>query len=96
MTTFVTLWRYTKDGLVDMKRTSERFDVVKKLITDAGGNLVTVYGLIGEYDVMTIMEMPDEKAAMATILKICSKGRVIPMTMTALSIEEFLKITKGV
>lgn len=96
MTNFVTLWKYTKDGLVDMKKTPERFDVVKKLIADAGGNLVSIYGLIGEYDVMTIMEMPDEKSAMATILKICSKGRVIPMTMTALSIEDFLKITKEV
>jgi uncharacterized protein with GYD domain len=96
MATFVTLWKYTKDGLVDMKKTPERFEVVKKLITDAGGKLISVYGLIGEYDVMTIMEMPDEKAAITTILKICSKGRVIPMTMTALSIEDFLKLTKGV
>ena len=96
MKNFVTLWKYTKDGLVDMKMTPERVDVVKKLIADAGGNLVSIYGLIGAYDVMTIMEMPDEKAAMATILKICSKGRVIPMTMTALSIEDFLKITREV
>jgi uncharacterized protein with GYD domain len=96
MTNFVTLWKYTKDGWVDMKMTPERVDVVKKLIADAGGNLVSIYGLIGAYDVMTIMEMPDEKAVMATILKICSKGRVIPMTMTALSIEDFLKITREV
>lgn len=96
MTNFVTLWKYTKDGLVDMKKTAERFEVVKKLISDAGGKLVLAYGLIGEYDVLTIIEMPDEKAAMTTILKICSKGRVIPMTMTALSMEDFLKITKGV
>ena len=96
MTNFVTLWKYTKVGLGDMKMTPERVDVVKILIADAGGNLVSIYGLIGAYDVMTIMEMPDEKAAMATILKICSKGRVIPMTMTALSIEDFLKITREV
>ena len=96
MTNFVTLWKYTKDGLVDMRKAPERFEVVKKLIGDAGGKLVLACGLIGEYDVLTIMEMPDEKAAMTTILKICSKGRVIPMTMTALSMEDFLKITKGV
>ena len=94
MSTFVTLWKYTKDGLVDMKKTPERFEVVKKLINDAGGKLVSIYGLIGEYDVLTIMEMPDERVATATILKICSKGRIIPMTMTALSIEDFLKIAQ--
>ena len=96
MSTFVTLWKYTKDGLVDMKKTSERFEVVKKLINDAGGKLISVYGLIGEYDVLTIMEMPDERVATATIIKICSKGRVIPTTMTALPIEDFLKITREI
>ena len=94
MANFVTLWKYTKDGLVDMKKTPERFEVVKKLVADAGGKLISAYGLIGEYDVLTLIEMPDERAAMKTILKICSKGRVIPMTMTALSMEDFLKITK--
>jgi uncharacterized protein with GYD domain len=94
MSIFVTLWKYTKDGLVDMKKTPQRFEVVKKLINDAGGKLIATYGLIGEYDVLTIIDMPDEKIASATILKICSKGRVIPMTMAALSIEDFLKITE--
>ncbi|MBW2652622.1 MAG: GYD domain-containing protein, partial [Deltaproteobacteria bacterium] len=47
-------------------------------------------------DVITIIEMPDEKVAAATILKICSKGRITSRTMTALSIDDFLKIAKEV
>jgi uncharacterized protein with GYD domain len=96
MPTFVTLWKYTRDGLMDMRNTSDRYEVVKKIIDDAGGKLLTIYGLIGEYDVITIIEMPDEKVAASTILKICSKGRVTSQTMTAISIENFLKITKEV
>jgi uncharacterized protein with GYD domain len=96
MQTYVTLWKYTKDGLVDMNNTPDRYEAVKKIISDAGGKLISIYGLIGEYDVITIIEMPDEKVAASTIMKICSKGRISSRTMTALSIEDFLKITKEV
>lgn|SRR5512139_940673 len=93
MSTYVTLWKYTKDGLVDIRHTPERFKVVSEIIKSHGGKLVNAYGLIGEYDVMTIVELPDEKTLMSAILQICSKGRVIPMTMTAVTMDEFLKIT---
>ena len=95
MPTYVTLWKYTRDGLMDMKNTPDRYEAVKKIISDAGGKLLSIYGLVGEYDVITIMEMPDEKVAASTILKICSKGRITSQTMTAISIDDFLKIAKG-
>ena len=96
MQTYVTLWKYTKDGLMDVKKTPKRFEFVKKVINSAGGKLLSIYGLVGEYDVVTVMEMPDEKAAAATILKICSTGRITSQTMIALSVDEFLKIAKEV
>ncbi|MBW2221808.1 MAG: GYD domain-containing protein [Deltaproteobacteria bacterium] len=96
MQTYVTLWKYTKDGLMDIKKTPKRFEFVKKVINSAGGKLLSIYGLVGEYDVVTVMEMPDEKAAAATILKICSTGRITSQTMIALSVDEFLKIAKEV
>jgi uncharacterized protein with GYD domain len=96
MQTYVTLWKYTKDGLMDIRKTPKRFEFVKKVINSAGGKLLSIYGLVGEYDVVTVMEMPDEKAAAATILKICSTGRITSQTMLALSVDEFLKIAKEV
>ena len=96
MSTYVTLWKYTKEGLTDMKNTPNRYETVKKIISDAGGKLLSIYGLIGEYDVITVIEMPDEKAAAATVLKICSKGRITSQTMTAISIDDFLSIAKEV
>ncbi len=96
MQTYVTLWKYTKDGLMDIKKTPKNFELAKKIIKNAGGKLLSTYGLVGEYDVLTIMEMPDEKAAASTILKICSTGRITSQTMTALSIDDFLTIVKKV
>lgn len=96
MSTYITLWKYTKDGLMDIKKTPKNFELAKKIIKNAGGKLLSIYGLMGEYDVITIMEMPDEKTAASTILRICSTGRITSQTMTALSIDDFLKIAKEV
>jgi uncharacterized protein with GYD domain len=79
-----------------MKETPERYEAVKKIISNAGGKLLSIYGLIGEYDVITVMELPNEKAAASTMLKICAKGRITSQTMTALPIDDFLKVAKEV
>jgi uncharacterized protein with GYD domain len=96
MQTYVTLWKYTKDGLMDIKKTNKRFELAKKVVKDAGGKVLAAYGLIGKYDLITVMEMPNEQVAAATILKICSTGRVTSQSMTALSLDEFINITKKV
>ncbi len=96
MPLYVTLWKYTRDGMVDIKKTGQRYGQVQKIIKDSGGKLVSIYGLVGEYDVLTIMDMPDEKVLASTVLKICSKGRIGSQSMTAIPIDDFLKITEGV
>ncbi|MCX8042668.1 MAG: GYD domain-containing protein [Desulfobacterota bacterium] len=94
MPTYITLWKYTKEGLTDIKNTAERYKAVNEIINAHGGKVISAYGLIGRYDVMTIVELPDERALISSILKICSKGRVTSETLTAVSIEEFLKLTR--
>ncbi len=94
MKTFITLWKFTKDGLIDIRNTPDRFKATRDIIASLGGTLVAAYGLVGRYDVMTVMEMPDEKAATAAILRICSKGRVTAETLVGIPMEEFLKITR--
>ncbi len=96
MPVYITLWKYTRDGLMDIKNTASRFEAVKKIIASYGGKLLAIYGIIGEFDVMTIIEMPDKSALTSAILKICSSGRISAQTMSAIPIEEFLKITKEV
>jgi len=96
MALYVTLWKYTKDGLMEVKKTQKHFEMAKRVIKDAGGKLISIYGLMGQYDLITVMEMPNDKAAATTILKICSTGRITSETMPAISFDEFLNIMKKV
>jgi len=94
MQIFVSLWKFTREGLIDIRNTPERFKAVNDVVNALGGKIIASYGLMGEYDVMTIMEMPDEKTAASAILKICSRGRVIAHTMVAIPMDDFLKMSK--
>jgi len=96
MPVYITLWKYTRDGLVDIGNTKSRFEAVRRIIEKNGGKLVSIYGLMGEYDVLTIMEMPSRSAMVSTVMKVCASGRISAQTLPALSIEEFLEITSEV
>jgi uncharacterized protein with GYD domain len=94
MSIYITLWKYTRDGLLDIKNTPDRFEVVKEIYKKNGGKLIEAYGLIGPHDVMTIGELPDDKALTTAILQICAKGRVTAQTMAALPMADFLDVIK--
>jgi len=96
MAVYITLWKYTRDGLTDIKHTPERFEAVKGIYKKNGGKLIEAYSLIGPHDVMTIGELPDERALTKTVLQICSNGRVTAQTMAALSMADFLTLTQDV
>lgn len=96
MALYVTLWKYTREGLMDVKKAQKRFDMAKRAIKASGGKLISLYGLMGRYDLMTVMEMPNDKVAATTILKICSTGRITSETMPAMSIDDFLGVMKKV
>jgi uncharacterized protein with GYD domain len=95
MAIYMTFWKYTRDGLMDIKHTPERYEAVKEIYRKNGGRIIDAYSLIGEYDVLTIGELPNEKALTATIIQICSKGRVTAQTMAALPMAEFLDAIKN-
>ena len=54
----------------------ERRQEVRKYIEEKGGRLISLYGLLGEWDVMVITEFSDDKTAMGTLLSIGKAGRV--------------------
>jgi uncharacterized protein with GYD domain len=94
MAIYITLWKYTRDGLADIRHMPERCEAVKAIYQKNGGKLIEVYSLIGAHDVMTIGELPDEKALTKTVLQICAKGRVTAQTMPALPIADFFDIVQ--
>jgi uncharacterized protein with GYD domain len=89
MPTYITLYNYTgsiKGG------GPERFEKVKQIAAEEKGEILHVFGLLGAYDVLSVCEFPDNRAAMKAIAKIGNLIGAKTNTMAALERDDFLKL----
>jgi uncharacterized protein with GYD domain len=65
------------------------------LVEKAGGKLIGGYYTFGEYDVVIIIDAPNDEAVMSLMLKVGSAGNVKTKTLKALTAEEGFKIIRN-
>jgi uncharacterized protein with GYD domain len=83
MPVFITQGRYTRDAIKGMiVRPEDRAEAVSRLISKAGGRLIGYYLTFGEYDFLSIAEMPGETQMAAVLLAAGSGGGVTDLRTT--------------
>ncbi len=92
MATYLILYKYTEQGIKDIKDAPKRVEAAKKAAAEAGVTIKEALWLQGEYDFMAITESNDETAATAFGLNIAKQGNVRAITMRAFTIAEMEKI----
>ena len=93
MPTYVSLIKFTNQGLMTMKNKGiGRADMVKKHVKALGGRLIQAYYCLGKYDVVAIWEFPNNRTAMKAALLNASLGHIQIMTMPAVPREEWKTI----
>jgi uncharacterized protein with GYD domain len=65
------------------------------LVEKSVGKLIGGYYTFGEYDVLLIIEAPNDEAVMSLMLKVGSPGNVKTKTLKAFTNEEGFKIIKN-
>ena len=94
MPTYVSLLKFTDQGRKNIKDMFNRRKEVQAAIERSGGRLIAFYLTQGAYDGVSILEFPDEDAAMASLLGLAMRGNATSETMRAFSaddMERFLK-----
>ena len=88
MPTYVSLINWTDQGIRNVKDTLDRTDRVTELAEKHGARLEQIYWTVGPYDIVTIVEAPDDESATALLLEIGSAGNVRTTTLRAYNREE--------
>jgi uncharacterized protein with GYD domain len=96
MATFITLLRYTQQGITSIKQAPGRIDAARKAYRALGAELKAFYLVMGRYDIVALVEAPDDTTAVKAALALGSKGNVSSETLRAFSEEEFRKIVAEV
>jgi len=92
MATYITLSRYTHQGITTIKDGPKRLGAVRKAYEAAGCQLKGFYLVMGRYDFVTIVDAPDDTAVAKATLRIGSIGAVSSETMRAFSEDDFRSI----
>ena len=83
MPTYVSLIHWTEQGIKNYKDTMQRLEDFTKLSESRGGRVREALYTVGEYDLVTVTEFPDDETATATLLQVGSLGNVRTNTMRA-------------
>jgi uncharacterized protein with GYD domain len=92
MAVHIVLWKFTEQGVKNIKDSPSRLEAGIKAFEAAGGKMLGAYYTIGEYDLVTIGEIADEKAGTAHTLTMNMLGNVRSVTMRAFTPAEFAEI----
>lgn len=94
MSHYILLINWTDQGRNKIKESSNRFNSFKTSLEKAGGKVIGCYYTFGDYDVIIIMEAPNDETVMSLMLKVGSIGNVRTKTLKAFDLDEGLKIIK--
>ena len=92
MPQFVTLVRYTQQGIAKIKESPARLDAAKKAAAEKGGKIHAWYLTMGQYDAVLISEFPNDEACAKFSLSLGAKGNVTTETLKAFTEAEYRKI----
>ena len=86
------LGSFTDQGVRNVKDSPKRADAFKEMAKTFGVTVKEIVWTQGRYDVVTVLEAPDEAAAMSLSLSLSALGNVRTETLRAFSAADMTKI----
>ena len=83
MPTYVSLINWTEQGVKNFRDTAKRANDFTKLVEGAGGKVRELLWTMGEYDLVSVVDFPDDESAVAALLNQCSRGSIRTKTLRA-------------
>jgi len=95
MPTYITLLRWTQQGVAKAKDSPKRLDAGRKAFKKLGVEIKDTYMTMGRYDLVCVIEGPNDETVARALLSLGSQGNVQTETLKAFTEDEFRKITSS-
>ncbi len=96
MPTYISLVKWTDQGIRNVKDSPQRLNAAKKATEAAGGKWLGFYLTMGRYDIVAILELPSDEAAAAFVLSLGRLGNVRTETLKAFPEDQYRGIIANV
>lgn len=91
MATFISLLKFTGQGIRNVKDSPDRYEAFKSMAEKRGVKVISAHYTVGHYDLVVVMEGEDQ-AATSVLLAAGSLGNVRSETLRAFSVDEMRTI----
>ena len=92
MVTYVVLANFTDQGIRNAKDSPKRAEAFKEMAKTFGVTVKDLFWTQGQYDIITIVETPDEFSVMALNLSLGALGNIRTESMRAFSAADMKEI----
>lgn len=92
MPTYITLLNWTQRGAEQVQSSPERLDAARGTFKAMGAEIKDVYMTMGRYDLVCVIEAPDDATFAKAILTLGSKGTTHSESLKAFSEDEYRRI----
>ena len=96
MPTYIALLKWTGQGIGSVKDSPSRLDAGRKAFEQTGVKIKDTYLTMGRYDLVCVIEAPDDESYAAAMLSLGGQGNVQTETLKAFTEEQYRKICASV
>ena len=92
MPTYIAMLKWTPQGIQNIKQSPSRLDAARKGFEAAGAKMKDFYMVTGRYDMIAIVDAPDDLTLAKAILGSTSQGSITSETCRAFTEDEYRQI----
>jgi uncharacterized protein with GYD domain len=92
MVTYVVLATFTDQGVKNVKESPKRADAFRQMADTFGVTVKDIFWTQGRYDIVIVIEAPDELSATALNLSLSALGNIRTESLRAFSSADMMKI----
>jgi uncharacterized protein with GYD domain len=78
----------TDQGVKNFKDTVDRYEAAQEALGKAGVSFREIYWTVGPYDLVGILDAPDDETATAVLLTVGGQGNIRTTTLRAFNADE--------
>jgi uncharacterized protein with GYD domain len=95
MPTYIAMLKWTPQGLQNIKESPSRLDAARKGFEATGVKMKDFFMVTGQYDMVAVIDAPDDTAVAKAMLAATSLGSITSQTCRAFTEDEYRKIITG-
>jgi uncharacterized protein with GYD domain len=91
---YVMLSTLGPDGWATVREHPERIREVTQEVESMGLTVISQYGLMGQYDFLTVIDAPDEATMARAAVTLAARGTMRTTTFQAIAVEDLIEHLK--